>query len=282
MGFDLASSILQLPQSRKKRKYVLHLFSSKSVHDGDIRIIERTMSTSLKDFNLIKMEDPDEALKLLLIKNIELVVLDHSFLEDDILCVEFAHEIKQRKKCPVLFVTQNETELIEEYRRQMSLYEELDDYLLSPLDFVETSRRLKKATIADGRASKRFLVEAPVQAFRLNDEKMVQGRLVDLSLVGFGLSVDHSMLFHRGEQVRIHVFLPFFQIFHPEYAEILKLAGIVRRISIDGKHVGCSIEHITPMQNDCLVMVLERLARKLRSAKRVPPKRIAPKKEFSL
>jgi hypothetical protein len=91
--------------------------------------------------------------------------------------------------------------------------------------------------------------------------------LVDMSLVGFGVLVKQEPLLTRGEQVRIHVPLPPFGLFHPQYGEVLKLAGRVRRMSIDGHRLGCSLEHVTAMQLDCLTRLLELVVRKNRLAR---------------
>ena len=191
---------------------------------------------------------------------------------DDLLAIEYALEVKKRKKCPVFFTTRNEKRLIEQYRDLMGLFEEMDDYLSCPVDPVEFARKLRRAATLDTRAAKRFVMSESVSVLRLDTDVTVRAKLVDLSLVGFGIEVAADPLLTRSEQVRILVPLPPFGIFHPQYGELLKLSGRVRRVSIDGARVGCSLEHATPMQADCLTRLLEQVARRQRLVKLQAPK----------
>lgn len=264
MAFD-ANALFQTGSNRRKKRYVLLLLSSKGADARDIRTIERAVQVNLPEHTLIRLEDPEEGLKVLLVKNVEHVIIDVSFFNDDALSIEYGLEAKKRKKVPIFFVAKNESTLIGEYRRLMFMYEELDDYVLAPVDFVEIGRKLKRAVTMDARAARRFSVNQPVRIERIDaSSKECVGTLVDVSLVGFGLDVDTEGMFRRGEQVRVWIPLSAFGIFHPQYGEFLKVAGKVRRLSIDGKNVGCSVEHLTPMQNDCLAALLEQVARRIR------------------
>lgn len=262
MTFDVAQALLAAPGSgRRKKKYVLHLIRGAHVNPSDVRAVVRAVALGMPDHTHLKLEDPDEALKVLLIKNIEFIILDCSFFGDDLLSVEYALEIKKHKKVPVYFITRNEGRLIREYRERMALYEEMDDYSSSPIDLVELTRKLRRASTLDSRAAKRFSVDEKVLVRRLVSDTFEEARLVDLSLVGFGVQIETLPLLTRGEQVRIHLPLPAFSLFHPQYGELLKLAGRVRRVAIDGRRVGCSLEHATPLQLDCLTRLLEQIAR---------------------
>lgn len=267
MSFDAAQALLATPSSRRKKRYILHLVHPRFASDADVRVAVRAVASACPEHTLIRLEDPDEAIKVLLLKNIELILLDHSFFQDDVLAVEYGLEIKKRKKCPLFFTTRSEQNLIREYRDRMSLYEEMDDYLLSPLDPVELARKLRRFGSVESRAAKRFAMNEEVLLLRVNDDSQVRARLVDLSLVGFGIELKVEPLMSRMEQVRIQVPLPSFGIFHPQYGEILKLSGRIRRMSIDGRRVGCSLEHLTPMQSDCLTRLLEQVARRARLAR---------------
>lgn len=269
MTFDVAAALMNQNNdaSKAKKRYSLLLFNTKSALDADVRTIERAINMALPDHVLLRMEDPDEALKLIIIKNVELIIMDTSFLTEEKMCVEYALEAKKRKKCPVFFIARDEQKLIAEYRKQMYLYEELDDYLLSPLDALEMARRLKRLETTKSRAAKRFAADAQVRCFRLDSDTPHHGSLRDLSLVGFSLSLDDNEVFRRNEQVQIRINLAGFNMFHGYYGDYLRLSGKVRRVSIDGKKIGCSIEHITPMQLECLTQILEKLARRQRRAK---------------
>lgn len=261
MSQDVANAILNgNNNNRKKRQYALLLFNAKTAVQRDIKTVEKVFASALPGLTLLRLEDPDEGLKVMLLKNFEIIVIDSSFLGDDAQSVEYAAEAKKRKKCPIIFITHQENLLIKEYRSKLHLYEEMDDFMVSPVDFVDLSRRLKKFAQADARSAKRFLVEENVGIFRLNDDKYYQGFLSDISLVGFGIKLQSESLFRRGEQIQVKIPLGPFTIFHPHYGDILKLSGNVRRLSINGHYLGCSIEYITPMQSDCLVTLLEQIA----------------------
>lgn len=267
MPFDVTAALMQAEKNKQKKRYVLLLFSSKRALDADIRTIERAVTMALPQHTLIRLEDPDEALKLLIIKNVELIILDHSFLPDEQVAMEYALESKKRKKCPIFFISRDEQKLIAQYRQTLHLYEELDDYLLTPIDAVEMARRLKRIEHTKGRSAKRFAADASIKCFRLDSQTPYTGMLTDLSLVGFALSLDENQVFMRNEQIQIHIHLPAFHLFHRHYGDFLKLAGKVRRVSIDGRKIGCSIEHITPMQQECLSQILEILAKRTRRMK---------------
>lgn len=267
MPFDVTAALMQAEKNKQKKRYVLLLFHSKRTQDSDIRTIERAVQMALPGHTLIRLEDPDEALKLLIIKNVELIILDHSFLPDEQLSIEYSMEAKKRKKCPIFFISRDEQKLITEYRKNMYLYEELDDYLLAPIDALEMARRLKRIETTKGRSAKRFATDAAVKCYRLDQETPYTGNLTDLSLVGFALSLDENLVFRRNEQIQIHIYLPAFFMFHAHYGDFLRLAGKVRRVSIDGRKIGCSIEHITPMQQECLTAIMEKLAKRNRRAR---------------
>ena len=267
MTFDVAKALLQTPDSRRKKRYAMMLFSSKNADPKEIRTIEKAVQVGLPEHTLIRIEEPDEGLKVMMVKNVEYVILDSSFFNDDLLAVEFAVEAKKRKKCPMFFVSKNDGLLIQEYRRLMYMYEELDDYVLSPIDFVELSKKLKRASMIESRAAKRFTIGQSVGIDRLDTSEQLRGTLTDISLVGFGMVVGQEAIMSRLEQVRVQIQISTFGIFHPHYGEFLRLAGKVRRISIDGKKIGCSLEFVTPMQSDCLARVLEHVSRKMRQTR---------------
>ena len=260
MGFDAAQALLATPGGKKRKRYVLHLLRTEHISVGDAKIVVRTVANQLPDYTLIKLEDPDEVLKVVMLKNVELIILDTSFFNSDVTAVEFAHEIKKRKKVPIYFTTRNERKLISEYREQMSLYEELDDYLMIPIDPVEFSRKVARIGKHEVRAAKRFGIQMDVNVLRVDIDKVIRSRLQDVSLVGFGLELSNEQFLDRGQQIRIEIPLAPFEIFHPQYGELLKLAGVVRRVSIEGKRVGGSFEYVSPMQADCLSRILEFVA----------------------
>lgn len=279
MPFDVAQALLRAENSKKRRRYLLLLYSSKTANESDIKAIELAVDRYLKEFVIVRLEDPDEALKILIIKNIEVTIIDKSFLESSALTIQFAYESKRRKKCPLFFVTGNEQELIREYKKSLYMYEEMDDYLIPPLDIHEMGRRLKRVGSTQTRNAKRYQVGVPVILETLNTDYKLEGMLTDISLVGFGLRIeDESQKLLRGEQIRMTIPLRTLNFFHPQYGDILNLSGRIKRFSIDGTRVGCAFEHINPAQNACLLKVIELLAKRKNATKR-PTKEEEEKKE---
>lgn len=265
IGMDIENAIFQKGSAPRRKRYLL-LLINKSEPSRDLKTLEKAIDASAQGMIVLRTDDPDEALKFLLIRNVELIIIDSNFLPDNPTTVEFARELKHRKLCPILFITANELTLVSSYREQMALFEELDDYVLSPVDFVEITKRLRRMSSGDGRAAKRFLINAPVRCHILNDESTLPGTLMDLSIVGFGMRLTSPRLLQRGEQLRIKIPLGFFGIFHPELGESLNIAGKLRRNSLDGAVLGCSIEHMTTLQREVLVQILEKVARRKRAA----------------
>jgi DNA-binding response OmpR family regulator len=251
----------EITVTKRKKKYGLLLYKQETMASRDLSNLELTVQKTVPNCTLIKLEDADEGLKVLMLKPIEFVIIDPSLLNDVTLSVEYAFECKKRRKCPVLFFTYEENNLIETYRDKMSLYDEMDDYLTFPLDYNELQRRLQRIIHVESRSSKRFSIGEKVGVLKANVWKVYEGTLTDLSLAGFGLRIQQDFHFHRLEQVRIQIPLSPFGIFHKLYGEFLSLAGRVRRLSIDGRTLGCSFEHLTSLQQDCLVLILETYAR---------------------
>jgi hypothetical protein len=257
MQNDYANQILSGPKKKAKKKYILFLHS-KNAAQGDLRAIERGFSREGKDKVIIRLHEPEGGLKVLMLKSIDLIILDHSIFEDEATAAEFAAELKKRRKVPILFVCKDEQRLIAAYREHLPLYQELDDYVLSPVDSVDFANRFKRSVSGIARAAKRFELDAPVKVFRLNDNRLFEARLTDVSIVGLGLKVSGVRLM-RNEQVRVILPLKHFEIFHPQFGDLFKIAAKVRRVSLEGESIGCSIEHLTPLQSECLNRVLEQL-----------------------
>lgn len=261
---DVARYMNKVSSSLGAKRYILFLQRSRFISEQEMKMMVKAAEHALPSHILIRLDDPSEGLKVLNVKNVEVVLMHHSLLGSEQEMVDFAKQMKERKKLTVIFVTRNERELIAAYRENMALYEELDDYVNSPPDPTELFKKLQKAGIVEARAAKRFSVDIPVKVMRVDSQIEVSGELDDLSLVGCGLTFNSDLGFRREEQLRIQIPLNAFGIFHPQYGDFLKLALRVRRLSIRGQSVGCSIQHLTSMQNDCLVNLLEDISRKQR------------------
>jgi len=241
------------PKTSEKKKFILFLNHSKTDFSRDAVTVRQAIYSVLVDHSIIPLSDPDEGLKILLLKDFELIVIDHSFLHNETLTVEYALEAKKRRKRPIFFITLNEQKLITAYRKLMFMYEEADNYFTCPVNFLEVSKTLRRVDVSENRRAKRFILNKPLQIYSLELDTMINAHLTDISLVGFGLKLDASHSFKRNDQLQIHIPISWYGLFHRDFGEILKLSGRVRRISIDGNKVGCSLEFITETKQECLI-----------------------------
>lgn len=242
--------------NQKRKKYILFLYKENQENQEKIRTLEKTIQKSLKNIILARFEDPNEGLRALIVKNIEMLILDSSLFEDDSIAIDYVVECKKRKKCPVFFIAKDSVKIVEEYRKKLYMYEEFDNYFPEPVDTTDLSKKLQQALVAKGRTAKRFLMSVPVSFYRLNDNRKYTVNLIDLSLVGFGVEHNFKDLFVKNEQVQIKIPLEKFKLFHAQYGEFLPLSGRLRRVDITGNVLGFSIEFITPMQMETLCHVL--------------------------
>lgn len=266
---DVTRYMSSSSRSLGAKRYVLLMQRTRQAAELELKMIAKAIEHALPTHTLIRLDEPTEGLKVLNVKNIEVLVLHHSLTTTDEELVLFAKQMKERKKLTVIFVIRNERDLIAAYRENMALYEELDDFVNSPPDPTELYKKLQKAGAVESRAAKRFTVDIPVKVMRVDSQEELTGELDDLSLVGCGLTFPSDLGFRRDEQLRIQIPLNAFGIFHPQYGDFLKLALRIRRLSIRGLSLGCSIHHLTSMQNDCLVNLLEDIARKQRNFKAI-------------
>jgi hypothetical protein len=255
-NFDLGGKSIFQSTPKEKKKYILFLYTMNHDNSEKIRSIERTIQKTLKNFIMVRLEDPDEGLKALLVKNIEIVVIDSSFFNDDNISVEYATECKKRRKCPIFFIAKDPSRLIEQYRKKLFRYEEFDNYFPEPVDLTEFSKKLHLIENSKGRSAKRFSINIPVQMFRLNKNQTYSVTLTDISLVGFGILMHTQEILAKNEQVQIKIPLYLFRFFHENFGEFLPLSGKLRRISINGELLGFSLEHITTMQMEALAQLL--------------------------
>jgi response regulator RpfG family c-di-GMP phosphodiesterase len=263
---DIAQSMINAASNKKQKHYVLIMFNLRKAESvKELQILERMLHNNFPEFGILKLEDPEEGLKVLLLKQVDIIILEWSFLNDNSLAVEYARECKQRIKCPILFLTRDEPNLILNYQKKMLLYEELDDYISVPVEPPEFTRKLKKMIQTEGRAAKRFRIDVVLSVLRLKDELTMTAKLVDMSLVGFSMNLESSENISNLAQIRVTFPLKPFALFHPQYGEVIKFSAKVRRVSIDGRRLGCSFEHLTSLQSDCLTRMLEFLAKKPKS-----------------
>jgi len=265
--FDPAGKSIFEPSHKTKKKYLLFLYTLSNEHEEKIRAMEKAIQKTLKDYILVRFEDPREGLKALILKNIEIVIIDSSLFNNTSISIDYALECKKRKKCPILFVAKDPQKLIQEYREKLFMYEESDNYFSEPLDIDEFTKKLQQVGSSAGRSAKRFAINIPLKLYRLNNNTQYSVTLTDLSLVGFGLILNHEDIFSQHEQIQIKIPLSIFKIFHAQYGEFLPLSAKLRRLSINGDNLGFSIEHITPMQIEVLCEILSVLNYKAKLSK---------------
>jgi hypothetical protein len=262
--YDIASELIRKDSPRKKKRYLLLLQDANRRADADLKTFDKVVQTHFKDHVLVRMEDPDEALRLIVIKNIDLVVMDSFFIEDMAMRVEYAAEIKKRKKIPILFFCESEEKLIKEYRTHMGLYEELDDYVATPVEFVDLAKRSKRMLAGDGRKAKRFQIGSPIEVQALDAPSPIPAVLSDLSLVGAGITWTSEEKMERGTQIRMTIPLRKFGLFHPRCGDFIAFSARVMRVSIDGRTLGCALLHLTELQAEVLNTLLEKVSKKRR------------------
>ncbi len=243
--------------NKQRKKYFLFVYSSHRLENEALRSFERVLASHLSGYILIKTEEPDEALKALLVKNIEIVFIHSSFFNDDSVAVEFAAECKKRKKCPIIFSALNPHVLIKEYKNKLNLYHEMDDYFSEPIDLDEMKKKFEKIGKVKPRAAKRFLTNMKLEVFCLGKNIKTTAELVDISLVGFSINAALENFYSMNEQIQIKIPLKNFKIFHELYGDFFKLSGKVKRISINGENIGCSLEYLTTLQSEVLILILE-------------------------
>ena len=256
MGSD-TSEFSNSTGGKKKKKYALFLYETSAANMNDFKLLDKAVVNALPEYLIIRLRDPDEALKVLLLKNIDIIIIDSSFFNNDIITIEYALEIKKHKNSCIFFVPGNEKILIKEYQKKMFAYQEKDDYFINPVDPKFVAQKLRFAASQRGRSNKRFLVSEKAAVLRFDIDEEVEVTLTDISLSGIGLSVDNSIAFQRNEQIKINIPLAPFGIFHRYYGQFLKLSGKVQRVSLAGNQIGCSLEHLTPLQTESLMTVIE-------------------------
>lgn len=264
---DVSRYLQNVASSVQTKRYVLLLQRTRLVSEQETKLIEKASEHAIPKHILIRLDDPLEGLKVLQVKNVEIVILHHSLMDSIVDLVDLAKQLKERRKVTILFIVNDERALIDTYREKMSLYEELDDFVVSPIDPAEFFKKLQKIGTVEARAAKRFSVDTNVKLTRVETLQKIDAKLLDLSLVGCGFDLGPNVFTRRGEQMRIQIPLFNFGIFHPQYGDYLNLSLRVKRLSITGENVGCSIEYLTPMQSDCLVDLLEDVSRRQRMFK---------------
>jgi hypothetical protein len=254
---NISQALVANNNKKKKKNYALFLYDEKAGGSNNFKLLEKAILAGLSEFIIVRSKDPDEALKILVFKGVDVVIIDSSFFSHDAVSVEYALEIKKHRNAAIFFVPTDEKLLVKEYRKKMFAYAEKDDYFISPIDVGYVTQKLKLASSIKGRAHKRFSIDLPACVHKIDNNEEINVQLVDVSLSGIGFTVDRTLRFEKNEQLRISIPLAPVGIFHKYYGEFLKIALRVQRYSITGTKVGCSLEFLTPLQIEALMMFIE-------------------------
>ena len=96
--------------SAKSKRYVLALQKSRWVAENELKLIARAVENALPDHFLIKLDDRDEGLKALSVKEVDVVLLHHTMAGSETELVEMARqlkEVRERRKLKVIFITKS-------------------------------------------------------------------------------------------------------------------------------------------------------------------------------
>ncbi len=245
---------------RKVKKKVILLMHGENI-SPDALALKKEILPEFKAFNLVSTSYSLSEVKSFVIEEkIYLIIFDHNyFMGKEEETFKEAEKVKTVFNCPFLFLTKNPTLLVKYYEKYLFAYEEVDDYVSCPIDKIETNKKIQFILKGENRQAKRFKWETPIKVCLLNEDVKFTTELVDLSVVGFSFQIHPEFPINLKDQLEVKIPLSGFGIFHPELGEVLRLSGRVKRFSIAGKNVGCSIEHGTSTQKHLILDILQNL-----------------------
>ena len=253
------AELLQAP--RKKRKSYIFLALGKGLPTDLASGLEQLIRTSFKQLGVTRARSLED-LKKGFSRQISLLVFDDEFLPlvDGLNLIS---EIKRRLNedaVPVLFLTRDPGRLIEAYHEVLSPFHETDDYVeFVNLTNAEVLSRVRYAiTSKNRRRSRRYKVDIPLKYSLLGDEKILNGRIFDLSVHGAYLRDEDGRIFQPGEQLRLRI--PFGKAASLADGEYLKLSARVRRFFMVGSETGISFEYTTEEKSLALTKLITSLA----------------------
>jgi DNA-binding response OmpR family regulator len=250
---------LQAP--RKKRKSYIVLAFGENFDPDTAGTITKYVKTQFPKLSIATPKSLDEFTKQFN-RQIQLVIADDHFIEQEP-TLEILRRLKEKKHesaTPVLFLTKDSESLIENYSKHLSMWHEVDDYIV--LD--QTSRPSLFQKIKNGvdgknqRRSRRYKTSFAARYTLLdNEEKKLECEVVDISLHGALLRTLTPHVFSTKDQLVIHI--PYGNYIKEDAADIIRIAARVRRVFINGDVAGLSWEHI----NETKLIQLTKLLRAL-------------------
>lgn len=196
-------------------------------------------------------------------RQIHMMIVDDSFAERTKLLklVRFMKEKRTATGLPVTFLTRDPAGLTADYRSELLVHQESDDFIgLKNIESVELVGRIKQAVeTRNRRRSRRFKVNMSVSWQTLGATTWSTCDLVDISLHGAQIVDPGSdVVFRVKDQVRLQI--PLTGQVSAAEGEILRLSARVRRVSLGGSRAGLSFEHLTDRQVIALTQLILGLA----------------------
>ncbi len=247
-GENSLTDYLQAP--RKKRKnYVM--MCMRETFDADLHLnIVNFVHSNFPQYAITTPKSLGE-MQRQLNRAISLLIIDDEFDSmDKVLQMVQVLKTKRRKdQVPVLFFSRNTDELIKSYHKRLLQYHELDEMV--PYDRLSNVQVMSRVRVGleqkNRRKSRRYTVDIPLSLFHLQGNRMMTGRIVDLSVHGAKLVTDEeNFVFRLGDQLKLHI--PISEFVLPLEGDFLRLSAKVRRVFISGNDAGISFEHMSDNQ----------------------------------
>ena len=206
--------------------------------------IEEIVTKLHSNLIIVRLKDKEDFKKLYK-RRAMLLILSDDFLgvSENIELVKNLKQKHHELPIPTLFITQNENQLINQYNKKLSLYQEADTYMQLDKTNEKTLKEVLQKHFSNQsfRRSKRHNADIPVEIFDLQN-KVLKGRIKQISLHGCVLELEDRSLSMK-EQVVIRIslnkYLPI------KYGEFMRLSSRVRRVFLGQKSVALSWEFMT-------------------------------------
>jgi hypothetical protein len=250
MSTETTTSVKSLFSKDKKTKKTYIFMCLGADFSAKLRsTIEGFLKAKFPEMPIIQLRQSADISKQAL-RNIGLIILDEGFgdFNESIRELESLKSKKVKDNVPTLFLTRDSRRVIDVYKQNMKVFQEVDDYIRYENLPVEVLYEKLTRAVRDKnrRKTKRFTLKLKVRFRVLNVPEVFQGVLKDISLHGGLLVADTFDQFHIGDQ--IHISLPIGRYNNYETGEFVSLSAKVRRIMIDGQNVGISFEHVSDKQ----------------------------------
>ncbi len=236
---------LQAP--RKKRKSFIVVATGAQTDPETTQAIVRYLKASYPKFSVATPQNSEEFLRQFS-RNINLLIVEDTFAGLDA-TLDLVKTMKQKKSesaIPVLFLTKDPDALVHAYSKKLSLWHEVDEYIVPALN----PRVYLYAKIKTGieeryrRRSRRYKMNFPVTYTLLDyGDRRFKGQIVDLSVHGAQLVSSEGHLFNPRDQLIVH--LPYSSYVSDGATDVIRLSAKVRRIFISGDRAGVSWEYLS-------------------------------------